>query len=489
MKFLFFFLTILSFSTLRAEEGSDSLSYRVEASAVVSDGDHAPLWLTANRYGMGSSAAKSAYLRAGAAWRKELGKYWSVEAGLDLAAGKNMASKAWIEQAYADLSWKMLTLSMGSKERLGFPLEKNARLTSGWMVEGPNTRPVPQIRGEIKDYLPLGFTGNWLSLKGHIAYGYFADGDWQQNFVAPGNEFTRKVLYHSKSLMIRVGNREKVPVEFEFGLQTAAQFGGDRMMKNADGSVRLIRDMPEGLKDFWKIFFPTQESTLQNVEGNHCGSWNFGLNYYVKGWRLRAYLEHYFEDHSQMFLQYGRWKDGHIGVEVTLPANRWVSSVVWEGLSTTDQTGPILYDGVGGSFKDLQMSGGDNYYNNGEYLGWQYYGASMGHPFLIGPQYNRDHRNAVEGSRVKAQHVGLEGDPSEEWNWRLLLSYTRNWGTYQQPFDKVEKQFSGMAEVTYRPGFVRGWSVSAALGLDRGGYPGNSTGAMVTIRKTGGWKL
>lgn len=135
------------------------------------------------------------------------------------------------------------------------------------------------------------------------------------------------------------------------------------------------------------------------------------------------------------------------------------------------------------------MSGGDGYYNNGEYLGWQYYGASMGHPFLIGPQYNRDHRNAVEGSRVKAQHVGLEGDPSEEWNWRLLLSYTRNWGTYQQPFDKVEKQFSGMAEVTYRPGFVRGWSVSAALGLDRGGYPGNSTGAMVTIRKTGGWKL
>lgn len=489
MRFLLFLLTILYFSPLLAEERDDSLCYRVEASGVLSDGDHAPLWLTANRYGMGSSDAKSAYLRAGAAWHKELGRHWSIEAGLDLAAGTNMASKAWIQQAYADLSWKMLTLSVGSKERPGFPLEKNARLTSGWMVEGPNTRPVPQIRGEIKDYLPLGFTGNWLSLKGHIAYGYFADGDWQQNFVAPGNEFTRKVLYHSKSLMLRVGNREKVPVEFEFGLLTAAQFGGDRMMKNADGSVSLIRNMPEGLKDFWKIFFPTQESTLQNVEGNHCGSWNFGLNYYVKGWRLRAYLEHYFEDHSQMFLQYGRWKDGHIGVEVTLPANRWVSSVVWEGLSTTDQTGPILYDGVGGSFKDLQMSGGDNYYNNGEYLGWQYYGASLGHPFLMGPQYNHNGRNAVEGSRVRAQHVGLEGDPSEEWNWRLLLSYTRNWGTYQQPFDKVEKQFSGMAEVTYRPSLAPGWSVSVALGLDRGDYPGNSTGALVTIRKTGGWKL
>lgn len=495
MKFLFFLLTILSFSTLRAEEGDDSLSYRVEASAVVSDGDHAPLWLTANRYGMGSSAAKSAYLRAGAAWRKELGKHWSVEAGLDLAAGKNMASKVWIEQAYADLSWKMLTLSMGSKERPGFPLEKNARLTSGWMVEGPNTRPVPQIRGEIKDYLPLGFTGNWLSLKGHIAYGYFTDGDWQQRFAGAGQKYSSKVFYHTKSIMFRIGNREKVPVEFEFGLLMATQFAGNQYVKQADGTGKLVTDMPDGLDAFWKAFFPqsggsdTPEGEQVNVEGNMLGSWNFGLNYYVKDWRLRVYLEHYFDDHSQMFLQYGRWKDGHIGVEVTLPANRWVSSVVWEGLSTTDQTGPILYDGFWGSFQDLQMSGGDNYYNHYIYQAWQYYGMSMGHPLLLAPAYNKDGSITFKSNRVRAQHVGLEGDPSEEWNWRLLLSYTRNWGTYQQPFDKVEKQFSGMAEVTYRPGFVRGWSVSAALGLDRGGYPGNSTGAMVTIRKTGGWKL
>lgn len=150
------------------------------------------------------------------------------------------------------------------------------------------------------------------------------------------------------------------------------------MKKNADGSVSLLYDMPEGLKDFWKIFFPKQQSTLQNVQGNHCGSWNFGLNYYVGDWKLRAYLEHYFKDHSQMFWQYGRWKDGHIGLEVSLPRNRWVSSVVWEGLNTTDQTGPILYDGIAGSFPDLQMSGRDNYYTNGEYLGWQNYGAYIG---------------------------------------------------------------------------------------------------------------
>ena len=59
-----------------------------------------------------------------------------------------------------------------------------------------------------------------------------------------------------------------------------------------------------------------------NVEGNHLGSWNFAINYYLKDWKFRAYLEHFFDDHSQMFWQYGRWKDGQIGIEITLPKNR-----------------------------------------------------------------------------------------------------------------------------------------------------------------------
>lgn len=472
-----------------AQQPEQTLTYRAEAAVTVSNGEYAPLWLTANCYGMTSNESKNAYLRAGIAWNKSLKHNWRITAGLDLAGGKNLTSNFWIQQAYADISWKKLTLSLGSKERSGFPLEKNEQLTSGWMVEGPNTRPVPQIRAEIRDYLDIPGLGHWLALKGHLAYGKFMDGNWQEDFVARGEMFTKDVLYHSKSLMLRLGNKDKLPVEFEFGLLTSAQFGGDRMQKNSDGSISLIRDMPEGLKDFWKIFFPTQESTLKNVEGNHCGSWNFGLNYYYGDWRFRAYLEHYFEDHSQMFWEYGRWKDGHIGVEISFPKNKWISSLVWEGLNTTDQTGPILYDGVAGSFTDLQMSGWDNYYTNMEYLGWQNYGSSLGHPFLMGPQYNTDGINEVKGCRVKAQHVGISGTPSDEWKWRMLVSYSRNWGSYKKPFDKATKQFSSLVEATYSPNRLKGWSVTAAIAIDRGNYPGNSTGGMITLSKTGGFGL
>lgn len=486
---LYLILLVLITIPVSAQQSEQTLTYWTETKLTLSNGEYAPFWLTANQYGMISNKNKNAYLRAGLTWNKILKHHWQINIGLDLAGGKNLTSNFWIQQAYANILWKAFTLSIGNKERTGFPLEKNEYLTSGWMVEGINMRPFPQIRGEIKEYLPIPGTQKWIALKGHLAYGYFTDGNWQKDFVAIGETFTKNVLYHSKSLMIKLGNKEKIPVEFEFGLLTAAQFGGKRMQKNQDGSVSLVQDMPESLKDFWKIFFPTQNNTLENVEGNHNGSWNFGLNCYYKNWKVRAYLEHYFEDHSQMFWEYGRWKDGHIGIELTFPKNKWIKSIVWEGLNTTDQTGPILYTGIAGSFNELQMSGADNYYNNVEYLGWQNYGASLGHPFLIGPQYNKDGINEIKGSRVKAQHIGIMGIPNHEWSWRILLSYTRNWGTYKKPFNTITKQFNSLIETTYTPIKLKGWTLKAAIAIDRGNYPGNSTGCMFTLNKTGKFEL
>ena len=66
------------------------------------------------------------------------------------------------------------------------------------MVEGPNTQPIPQIRGEIKEFLNVPGTKGWLAFKGHIAYGSFTDNGWQKDFVQPGQYFTKDVLYHSK---------------------------------------------------------------------------------------------------------------------------------------------------------------------------------------------------------------------------------------------------------------------------------------------------
>lgn len=473
-----------------AQQTDTTLTYRIEASGNLSDGTYAPLWFTANRYGLSSQKPNSGYIRAGLHYGKKLNRHWRIEAGLDLAGAADQVSGFVIQQAYADIAWKFLRLSIGSKERPGFPLTKNERLSSGMMVEGPNARPVPQVRIDIPEYVTIPGTGNWLALKGHLAYGAFTDWNWQEDFAAPETNWGKHILYHSKSLMFRIGNREKFPVEFELGLLMAAQFAGAQMLKNADGSSTVSVDMPGGLKSFFKAFIPmsggsdTPWGDQVNVEGNHLGSWNFALTYYLNDWRFRAYLDHYFDDHSQMIWQYGRWKDGQLGIEIDLPKNRWLSAIVWETMSTKQQTGPLLYDEFAGTL-GYQVSASDNYYNNYCYQAWQHWGQGMGNPFLPGPIYNKDGEITFKSNRVRAQHLGIEGDPSEEWNWRILISFARHWGTYQTPLDKQRKQFSSLYEVSYTPQWAKGWGATVGVGLDRGNYLGNSTGGILTIRKTG----
>ena len=453
-----------------------------------SGGDFAPYWLSTNKYGMHGVENNSGYIRAGIDWKKNLAHCWKIQTGLDLATGYNNVSKFWIQQAYLDVSWRMLGLSIGSKERISSPLEKNSDLTSGWMTEGMNTRPIPQVRVEIRDFYSLPFTGHWLALKGHLAYGAFLDGKWQEDFAAPGTLYGRDIKYHSKALMFRLGNKEKLPLEFEFGLHMATQFCGDQMRKLADGSSELVLDMPDGFRNYINAFFPTTGGSdtpageQLNVEGNMLGSWNFALNYYHKDWKFRLYLDHYFEDHSQMFWQYGRWKDGQIGLDITFPQNRWVSSLLWEGISTKDQTGPLLYEIFAGVFTDLPFYGNDNYFNHYIYNAWQYYGQGIGSPLLPGPAYNKDHSITFHSNRMKAHHFGLQGEPTEEWSWRLLASFARHWGTYNSPFDEVKDQFSGMAEVQFSPIKLKHWSFKAALGVDNGDYIGNSVGGTVGVQ-------
>ena len=181
-------LSVLAFCipiclSAQEQKASTPFSYRVETSVSVADGRYAPLWFTANRYGLSSQEPKSAYLRAGVQWQKEWQHGWRVQAGADLAGGKNLTADFFVQQAYMDVAWKAIKMSIGSKERNGFPLEKDVRLSSGMMVEGANARPIPQVRVGLPEYLTVPFTGNWLALKGHIAYGLCTDGNWQEDSV------------------------------------------------------------------------------------------------------------------------------------------------------------------------------------------------------------------------------------------------------------------------------------------------------------------
>ena len=83
----------------------DSLQYRAELQATLSGGDHNPLWLNANKYGLSSLKKANGYIR-GAIMRplsNDDGRRWGVGYGVDVALAAGFTSTLVIQQAYIGL--------------------------------------------------------------------------------------------------------------------------------------------------------------------------------------------------------------------------------------------------------------------------------------------------------------------------------------------------------------------------------------------------
>lgn len=467
------------------QRAGHGIGWRAEAQLTAADG-HSPLWLNANRYGLSSVKDDNGYLRAGI-FRpagQDSAYDWRIGYGADLAAAYDFTSSFVVQQLYADVDWRWLRLSVGSKER---PMAlKNQELSSGGQTFGINARPIPEVRVEIPYYVSLTRRGNWLAVKGHIGYGLPTDDGWKAGYVGPGGAHNVHTIYHSKAGYLRLGDPARFPLVFEGGLEMACMFGGSIRNFPQAGTETV---MTHKLKDFWNAFIgggsdPT-DGEYANAEGNSLGSWLFSLAWHGRDWSVRAYYDHFFEDHSMMFFEYG-WKDGLLGLELTLPDNPAVSAFVYEYLHTKDQSGPVYHDHTE-ALPD-QISASDNYYNHGLYTGWEHWGQALGNPLFTSPLYNGTRSLAFTGNRFKAHHFGLSGDPLPGLHYRLLYTYMANWGTYSQPFSDVRYDNSFLLEASYDFRHVpalKGWHVGAAFALDRGSHIGDNTGFQLTLSRSG----
>ncbi len=485
-------LPFLHVSTLAAEEADSTrrdwlreTEVAIEASGTASKGDFAPLWLTANRYGMSSVRPFSAYLRAsiGRDITHDAARDWRIGYGLDVAITAGHERRGILQQYYVEGAWRNIRLTIGAKQQ---PLEiLNPELGSGEMSLGINARPVPQVRLDI-DWFSFPGTKGWWKWRLFGSYGWKTDGPWQESWVEEGKHYTRHSLYHEKALYWKFGRPDIFPLTYEFGLRMATEFGGDFYNYSRTGSYL---HGARNLKAYWQALteqgFDETDGHNPNVAGNTVGSYIMQLCYHGSRWQARAYWERFFEDHSMLTVQYGI-RDMLIGGEVTVPKNPFLTSVVLEFMSSTDQSGAVFHDPTNNIPE--KVAGRDNYYNHNLFSGWQNYGQTFGNPFFTSPLYNaafgEDHNLNFYNNRIKAWHFALAGDPSPEWHWRAKASFTRNWGTYYVPFDEIRHQQYFMAEATYRPRWATGWQASLGVGLDHGDLIGNSVGTQLTIRKS-----
>lgn len=473
-------------SPLMAED--PAITYEAEVSASLSDGEHTPFWMAANREGLGSVRRNAGFVR-GAVFRAAPGeKHFTWGFGADLVGAWRAESSFYIRQLYGELRYRDFQLMIGSKCMADTSRLVDRRLSSGDLLFSGNALPVPQVRLEMPQYLDIPGLNHWLGFKAYISYGRFTDGNWQKDFVASGNLYLNDVLFHSKGLLFRIGPQGK-PFSFEGGLEMAAQFGG-KVMKGDE----VVMKLPHGLKDYLKILFPsgggedTPMGEQLNVLGNHVGEWSARLRWQPTGhdWNISLHYLHYFEDHSMMFFDYP-WKDGLFGIEYHNPSGRWITGASYEFLSTTDQAGPVYHDHTP-SIPE-QVSGTDDYYNHFIYGAWQQWGMGLGNPLIISPVYNSPGSISFICNRIRGHHWAIEGQPLRELGYRVVASYTRGWGTYGRPFDDVKRNVNLLVELGYTPSRFPGWSATLTFGADRGGMLGRSNGVALSIKKTGLFSL
>jgi len=482
------------------EEEEGHFHYKVEMQGSASDGN-TPLWLNANKHGLSSIDDINGYLRAqvqhpvecDSDWR------WGYGYGVDLVGALGYDSKFIIHQAWADVRWLHGMITVGSKEQ---PMQlKNQELSSGSQTLGINARPVPQVRLSLPEYYTLPIFGDIFHLKGHIAFGKMTDGRWAKSFTEGNNPYNDGELFHSKAGYLKIEN-ETSPLSVELGLEMACIFGGTYHLNDGLGTEIKSKS---NLRSFWNAFWPggseANETTYQNVEGDHLGSWVARVNYNPEGWGLSVYADKFFEDHSGMVMLdydgYGtgdNWnvrdkrryllydlKDIMLGVEVRLPRFRWANTIVAEYIYTKYQSGPVYHD-HSPSISD-HIGGVDNYYNHSATNGWKHWGRVMGNALFLSPIYNDNGSLDCLNNRFKAIHLGISGDPLKQLHYRLLFTWQDGLGTYSNPYTGKRDNVSMAAEAAYK--FKRGWAAKCAIGFDHGTIYGNNTGAQLTISKSG----
>ena len=229
--------------------------------------------------------------------------------------------------------------------------------------------------------------------------------------------------------------------------------------------------MPVNWETFKRIFMAkgggVSTSDQINAVGNHIGFQELALTAKWSKWRITAYWQTIFEDMSADFIGCSNQTDGLWGLSLQQTQWPFIHSFTYEFMNTTGQDGP-WHDRDG-----LTYGGQSAYYENGSYnQGWTHFGRTIGNPFM-----------SPSNSRVRTHYVGVAGD-IYGYQYRVMASYTRNWGSYKQPISRNENT-AVMLEVTKHVEQAWGLDFGVRLAADFGSQFGNQFGALITVAKRG----
>lgn len=436
-------------------------AYRLELAGSSSSDDKSAFWLQNNQNGtvafQPNSVGFSAALFKAADTNTRIFDYgFKVDSRLQIADNLRI----FFPEIYLNARLKMFELKVGrSIELFG---NQDSILSAGGLLFSQNALPIPSVSAGMPQFTTVPYTFNLLEIKGAIIHGYFTD-----------NIAAKNMLLHHKFGYVRAGGR--FPVNIQYGLHHVAQWGG---------FVPELGQQPVGLDNFLKIFLVKSGGddalvTDQiNRLGNHIISQNLKVELDLPVFQVDAYWQNIAEDGPVRFItKTMNVNDGLWGLALKSDRFPAVKRILYEYLNTTDQSGPY-HDKDG-----IVYGGGDSYFLNGVYqTGWTYFSRTIGTPFITSPAYSGTFQ--TKNNRVQVHHFGINGE-IKAVNYKMLLSFSKNYGTYGQPISPMKNGNMFLLEMSRKFPSLSNVEAAVSLAADRGSMYGNNTGFMIRLVKTG----
>lgn len=339
------------------------------------------------------------------------------------------------DECYASVRWKPLVLDLGLRHdepdfMACVPSLGSLSLTGGHLVRSGNARPLPGYELTLRPWA-VPFT------KEHL----FLFGSWG-DFISIDRRYDQGSLLHRVKFGFTV--RPVRWMDITLALDHYAQWGGTAV----DGKP-LVK---VNWGNYWRIITGQKggpdatQGDQMNVLGCHGGAELIRFDFRGKGWKIVFQHEIPYADKSGMLLH--NFPDGVNTLAFSFDdKKRWVSDVLYEFTYTMNQSGTLHDPETDPSGKPIpwdpsrSYDGLDNYFNNGGYRsGFTHFGRPVTSA-LFYPQGTKDGSWSrqgitlgIENNRVIAHHIGLSGYLFQYAPYRLMLTFSQNYGRFGSPY-------------------------------------------------------
>ncbi len=423
--------------------------------------DELPFWLYSNRNGEIEPSVSFLNLTGAEAHLSVFSKNknWRYTAGTLLLGGVGDKNYFQVNQIFSGIRYQKWMLNAGL-----FPdriIYDGLSSTNGDFHHSNNTRPFPRISLQTDGFVHFFFSPDW----------FFVSGRYEEGLLNDANRYVKHTHLHHKYVWLGFGLN--ATSFLTIGLDHYAMWGGTHP---------TLGKLPSGFGDYFRyvLGLPGSDKFIKGdqnlMAGNQLGKYILRFNKKLNTGELEFYLNHPFTDR----MDWSNYKDNLAGIYFKRNGEKKITSFLYEFMYTK-------YQRVD---NPEEIHGYEPYFMHGTYKsGLSYRNRMLGTPFAVPVVIINGTNYGTGNNRIILHHCGVSGYLSGRIKWKTLISFSKNFGTYNKIYDQVNKgffdspkrQLSVLGELSYRSANNR-WKTILSFAADKGGLLPDTFGAQLGIQ-------